>query len=159
MSIRTRTLGGVGLMVAAMATLSSIGCDPYIAADTSAPNIIGVMMVDTSYNTWYYTGMAPPDSYGCIAPFDQVSKPWADQAYMAEALGRRYVFSRKPNPTLISTDLFDEAAIRADLSQTLQLTRKSRLEIIMKDVHTIKNQTQRLARWVAIAREEIDKAG
>lgn len=85
--------------------------------------------------------------------------PWADQAYMAEALGRRYVFSRKPNPTLISTDRFDEAAIRADVKQTLKLTRLGRLEILMKDVHTVKNQTQRLARWVAIAREEIDKAG
>jgi len=68
-------------MVAAMATLSSIGCDPYIAADTSAPNIIGVMMVDTSYNTWNYTGMAPPDSYGCIAPYEQVAKTWADVAF------------------------------------------------------------------------------
>lgn len=85
--------------------------------------------------------------------------PWADQAYMAEALGRQYVFSRKPNPASISTERFDETAIRADLRQTLKAAKTCRLEIIMKDVHTIQNHPQRLARWVAIAREEIAKAG
>lgn len=74
---------------------------------------------------------------------------------MAEALGRDYVFSRKPNPTLISTEIFDETAIRDDLRQTLDLTRDCRLEIIMKDVHTLNNEPERLTRWVELAREEI----
>ena len=41
--------------------------------------------------------------------------PWCDQAFMAEELGDRIVFSRKPNPTLVSTGVFDKDAIREDL--------------------------------------------
>jgi len=83
--------------------------------------------------------------------------PWADQEFLSDALGRDYVFSRKPNPTLISTGTFDEAAIRADLRHTLEVSHGNRVEIIMKDVHTLNNEPERLARWVEIAREEIDK--
>lgn len=111
--------------------------------------------------------------YGCCEPVDnrwhvieripnlaRVSvSPWADQEAMAAALGRDYVFSRKPNPTLISTGVFDERAIRADIRRTLEIARGCRLEIIMKDVHTLNEEPERLARWVRIAREEIDKAG
>ena len=82
--------------------------------------------------------------------------PWADQRFMAEALGRHYVFSRKPNPTLISTDRFDEAAIRNDIRQTLDSAGGCRVEIIMKDVHTLNNEPERLARWVQIVRKEVE---
>jgi len=83
--------------------------------------------------------------------------PWADQAFMAEEMGRDYVFSRKPKPTLISTGVFDEDAIRADLRETLEVARGCRIEIAMKDVHTLNNEPDRLARWVQIAREEIER--
>ena len=85
--------------------------------------------------------------------------PWADQEFMAGALGRNCVFSRKPNPTLISTSVFDEDAIRADLRQTLDIARDCRLEIIMKDVHTLNNEPARLPRWVHLAREEAARQG
>jgi hypothetical protein len=111
--------------------------------------------------------------YGCCEPVNnrwhvlkrlpnlaRVSiSPWADQAFMAEALGRNYVFSRKPNPAMISTATFDEPAIRADLRQTLDTAKGCRLEIIMKDVHTLNNEPERLARWVRIAREEVERRG
>lgn len=85
--------------------------------------------------------------------------PWADQCFMAEALGRDYVFSRKPNPSLISTSVFDENAIRNDIRQTLDVARDCRVELIMKDVHTLNNEPERLARWVQLAREEIANHG
>lgn len=81
--------------------------------------------------------------------------PWADQAFLAKAFGRDYVFSRKPNPALISTGDFNEALIREDIRQTLEVTKGNRVEIIMKDVHTLNNEPDRLARWVQIAREEV----
>ena len=107
--------------------------------------------------------------YGCCEPVHQrlhvlkrfpnlarVSvSPWADEEFMARELGRDIVYSRKPNPTLISTERFDEDAIRADLRHTLDVTRGCRVEIIMKDVHTLRNEPERLPRWVAIAREVI----
>ncbi len=111
--------------------------------------------------------------YGCCEPVNnrwhilkglpnlaRVSiSPWADEAFMAREMGRDYVYSRKPNPTLVSTEVFDEAAIRADLRGTLDTAGDCRLEIIMKDVHTLNNEPDRLARWVAIARDEIHQAG
>jgi hypothetical protein len=84
--------------------------------------------------------------------------PWADQELMARELGRDIVFCRKPNPTLISTEVFDEDAIRGDLRHTLAVARDCRLEIIMKDVHTLNSQPQRLPRWVRLARQAIEQA-
>ena len=83
--------------------------------------------------------------------------PWADEEFMAGELGRDTVYSRKPNPTLISTGRFDEDAIRADLHKTLTVAKDCRVEIIMKDVHTLNNDPTRLPRWVEIAREEMEQ--
>jgi hypothetical protein len=76
---------------------------------------------------------------------------------MAEALGREYVFSRKPNPTLVSTPVFDEDLIRDDLRYTLRVARDCNVEIILKDVHTLCGNPLRIARWVEIAREVTDE--
>lgn len=106
--------------------------------------------------------------YGCCEPVNnrwhilkrlpnlaRVSvSPWADEAFMAREFGRTYVYSRKPNPALISIT-FDEDAIRADLRKTLSIAGGCRLELVMKDVHTVNNEPQRLARWVQLARETI----
>lgn len=111
--------------------------------------------------------------YGCCEPVNnrwhvlrgmpnlaRVSvSPWCDQALMAQACGRRIVFSRKPNPTLISTERFDEEAIRENLRETLRAAAGCRLEIAMKDVHTLRDEPQRLPRWVQLAREEIAALG
>jgi hypothetical protein len=80
--------------------------------------------------------------------------PWADEEKMAEALAGRCVYSRKPNPAQVSTGVFDEAAIRADISRTFAVARGCDIEIIMKDVHTLDGHPERLARWVQLAREE-----
>jgi len=107
--------------------------------------------------------------YGCCEPVDarwdtlkqipnlrRVSvAPWCDQRRMAEALGTEYVFCRKPNPSLISTQRFDEDTIRRDLRDTLRVARNCRVELVMKDVHTLADQPHRLGRWVQIAREQI----
>jgi len=85
--------------------------------------------------------------------------PLCDQDYMAEALGDKYIFSRKPNPTLISAEEFDEELIRRDIRHTIEIAKRHncRLELIMKDVHTLHEEPYRLARWVQLAREEIAK--
>ena len=82
--------------------------------------------------------------------------PWADEAVMARECGGEIVYSRKPNPSLISTERFDEGVIRADLRRTLDVARGCRVELVMKDVHTLNNQPERLPRWVQLAREAID---
>ncbi len=109
--------------------------------------------------------------YGCCEPLDgrwesvrtlprlrRVSvSPWCDQRFMAEALGDRYVFSRKPNPSLVCVG-FEEEAIRRDLRETLDVARDCVLEIILKDTHTVEGDASRLSRWVELAREEIARA-
>jgi len=108
--------------------------------------------------------------YGCCEPLDKrwhivqqfpnlrrVSvSPWVDLARMAEMLGDRYIYSMKPRPTDLAMDGFDEDRIRAELREALWVTRDCRVEVIMKDNHTIRNDPQRVIRWVQIAREEAE---
>jgi hypothetical protein len=109
--------------------------------------------------------------YGCCEPLDKrwehvgrvprlrrVSiSPWSDRAKMAELLGDRYVFSMKPNPAELAHDAFDEDAIRSGLRRDLEATRGCRVEIVMKDNHTIRNDPSRVVRWCRIAREEAER--
>lgn len=85
--------------------------------------------------------------------------PWCDQEFMAREMGRDYAFCRKPNPTLVSTDDFNEESIRKDINETLTITGRHGCptELVMKDVHTLNNQPQRLGRWVEIARACIEE--
>ncbi len=82
--------------------------------------------------------------------------PNANQEKMAAALGRDYIFSRKPYPAHICVG-FNEPAIRADLRHTLKLVGDHPLELILKDTHTVENDPSRITRWVKIAREEVDR--
>ena len=82
--------------------------------------------------------------------------PWADQRSMVEHLGGSYVFSRKPNPSPVCVG-FNESVIRQDLRSTLDIARGLPVEIILKDTHTVQNQPERLSRWTAIAREEVER--
>jgi hypothetical protein len=110
--------------------------------------------------------------YGCCEPVDQrwhiirrlpnlrrVSiSPWSDVAAMAANLGSNYVFSRKPNPAYISSS-WEEDVIRRDLRDTLVHTQahNCNVELVMKDVHTLQGEPDRLGRWTRIAREVIDE--
>ena len=79
--------------------------------------------------------------------------PWCDEEYMAEQLGRDYIYCRKPNPALISSAVWDEDAIRQDIQRTMTVAGECTVEFAMKDVHTLADQPLRLGRWVDIARE------
>lgn len=106
--------------------------------------------------------------YGCCEPLDKrwdsivkipylrrVSvSPWAENAAMAEKLGNRYIFSLKPNPSYLAVSHIDEEFIRSDLKKTLKILRNCRVEIIMKDNHTLGNNPDNVIRWCRIAREE-----
>jgi hypothetical protein len=83
--------------------------------------------------------------------------PWADLEKMAEALQDKYILSIKPNPAVISTPEIDESTIRQDLRKALQITRGCRVEVIMKDNHTIGNQPENVVRWCQIAKEEAEE--
>jgi hypothetical protein len=108
--------------------------------------------------------------YGCCEPLDkrwhivrQIPRlrrvsvsAWANLPRMAEMLGDRYLFSWKPAPADLAMDSFDEDAIRAKLRDAFRITRGCRVEAIMKDNNTIRNDPSRVVRWVRIAREEAE---
>ena len=109
--------------------------------------------------------------YGCCEPLERrwpwVEKiprlrrvsvaPRSDRADMTEKLGDRYIFSMKPNPVDLAMPTFDEERIRSQFRKALRITRNCRVEVIMKDNHTIGNDPSRLVRWVRIAREESER--
>jgi hypothetical protein len=76
---------------------------------------------------------------------------------MAEFLQDQYVYSYKPTPADLARPTMDEERIRLGLRDTLAKTRGCRLEIIMKDVHTLGGQPAHATRWCQIVREEIDR--
>jgi len=78
-------------------------------------------------------------------------------ADMAEKVGSRYIFCMKPSPVDVAAMVtFDEERVRAGLRAAFHMTRDCRVEVILKDTLTIRNDPTRAVRWAAIAREEAD---
>ena len=86
--------------------------------------------------------------------------PWSDRDNFAANLPRQYVMSNKPSPALLALPTFDEDAVRADLRRTIDAARRHnvRLELILKDISTVKYEPERLWRWSQIAAEETLRA-
>jgi hypothetical protein len=81
--------------------------------------------------------------------------PWNDVESMAEQVGRDYVVSLKPNPEILARDAWDSDAVREDLDTTLRsiLRHGCNVEIIMKDISTVRHEPRRLWDWTKIATE------
>ena len=110
--------------------------------------------------------------YGCCDPLDgkmeqvrlipNVRKismsPWVDQARGAAEIGRDYVFSRKPSPALLAFDTFDPQQVRQDLQATVHICEQHNcpLEIILKDISTVRYQPERLFQWAEVARQVVE---
>ncbi|MCE5278673.1 MAG: hypothetical protein ABFD92_13295 [Planctomycetaceae bacterium] len=81
--------------------------------------------------------------------------PWVDLTKAVEAVGDRYIFSFKPNPALLAEDHWRPEAARAHIRQVLDLAGgRCHIELIFKDISTVRYQPQRLWEWTAIAQEE-----
>ncbi|MEG0767139.1 MAG: hypothetical protein RR482_05430 [Clostridia bacterium] len=105
--------------------------------------------------------------YGCCEPLDRrwhivqriprlrrVSvSPWANCQKMAEALGNRYVYSLKPNPADLAVPHPDFARIGSALRETMQIVRDCRVELIMKDNHTLGGNPANAAAWCHLAKD------
>ena len=85
--------------------------------------------------------------------------PWSEREAFAEKLPKHLIMSNKPNPAFMATDTFDEAAVRADLRRTMDAAKRygKELELILKDVSTVRYQPQRLTRFSEIALEEASR--
>jgi hypothetical protein len=105
--------------------------------------------------------------YGCCEPLDKkldivktipnlrrVSmSPWVDPARGAAGLGRDYVFSYKPNPEIIAMNPWDIGTARRFLKDALDKARGCVVEVLMKDLHTCRNEPWRMGEWTKMAME------
>lgn len=110
--------------------------------------------------------------YGCCDPLDKKMKqvrmiphvrkvsmsPWVDQKRGAAEIGRDFVFSRKPSPALLAFDNFDPEVIRQDLQATVDVCQEHGcpLELILKDISTVRYEPQRLFKWAQVAMEVVN---
>ncbi len=133
---------------------------------TCSPDMFREFEVDYTKRICERFGMV---YYGCCDPLDgkmnevrmlpnvrKVSmSTWANQERGAEEINGDFVFSRKPNPAYLAFETFDADIIRQDLTQTRDICAKYNcpLEIIQKDLSTIRREPQRLDQWAKIAME------
>lgn len=109
--------------------------------------------------------------YGCCEPLDikmdilkkipnlrKVSmSTWINVDRAAEEVGDNYVFSYKPNPAIFARDVWNPEVGRQELRELLDRTKDCVVEIIMKDISTVRYEPQRLWEWASIAAEETEK--
>ena len=110
--------------------------------------------------------------YGCCEPLDRKmdilrripnlrkvsASPWCSSARAVEAMGSNYVISHKPNPAILAEDTWRPEQARADLRGFLEATeRQCHVELIMKDISTVRYRPQRLWEWETIAMEEAER--
>ena len=115
-----------------------------------------------------YLGRFGLTYYGCCEPLDRKvdilrsnvpnlrkisMSPWIDMDLAARNVGTDYVFSFKPNPAVLAVDRWDPAFVRADMAETLERLEGLHVELIMKDVSTVRYEPQRLWEWAQIASE------
>ena len=109
--------------------------------------------------------------YGCCEPLDkkmaQVRKiphlrkvsmsPWVDEELGAAKIKGDYVFSRKPNPALLAWPEFNEQAVREHVQASVDACARHGcpLELLLKDISTVKYEPKRLFEWARIAMEVV----
>lgn len=108
--------------------------------------------------------------YGCCEPLDQkidiVKKiphlrkisitPWADINRAAEAIGKDYVISAKPNPANLPFAAENPDLIRQEIRSLIRACRSNGTpcEILLKDISTAGYRLENLVVWNRIATEE-----
>lgn len=108
--------------------------------------------------------------YGCCEPLDGKAEllkriprlrkvsvtPWCRTERAVEMIGPHWVMSRKPNPAIFAEDHWDPGRARQELRDFLERARGCQVELIMKDISTVRRQPQRLWEWARIAVEEAE---
>ena len=87
------------------------------------------------------------------------SSPWVRSPRAATQVGRDYVYSHKPNPAILAESRWRPDQAHAELRNILEKTRGCNVEIVLKDISTVRHQPQRLWQWAQIATEEAERIG
>lgn len=93
---------------------------------------------------------------GKISNLRKISmSPKADFRVAASAVGRKYVLSFKPNPAHLAPDRFRSELVRDYLRDCLKQMRGSPVEVILKDITTIRSDPARLDAWAKVAMDVV----
>ncbi|MGB2821892.1 MAG: hypothetical protein WBF17_12990, partial [Phycisphaerae bacterium] len=109
--------------------------------------------------------------YGCCEPYHKKidilrriprlrrisMSPFVNVAEGAEAIGGDFIYSAKPNPAVLAANEWNPDRAREDLREILDATRGLHVEIIMKDIHTVRGEPRRLFEWSRIAMEMVEE--
>jgi hypothetical protein len=109
--------------------------------------------------------------YGCCEPLDikmnlmrripnlrKISmSPWVDVEHAVKLVGSDYVFSRKPTPAVLAEDTWQPDQARTHLVDFLERARGCCIELILKDISTVRYQPQRLWEWEQIAMAQAER--
>ena len=105
--------------------------------------------------------------YGCCEPLERKMdilrrvpnlrkismSPWVDFKKAAAELGTDYVYSHKASPSVLAEDNWRPGLARRQLQEALEKAQGCRIEIIMKDISTVRYEPQRLWEWEKMAME------
>ena len=107
--------------------------------------------------------------YGCCEPLSRKiellrkipnlrkisASPWNDFDRMIREIASDYVLSFKPNPAVFIDDVWSPEKARSQLTAVLDKARGCHVEVIMKDVSTVRYRPQNLWDWARIAMEVV----
>ncbi len=84
--------------------------------------------------------------------------PWSDRKRFAENIGSKLILSNKPTPAFIAMASVDWDEVKRDLQLTVDLAKANQvnLELILKDISTVRHEPERLSRWAEIAMEVVE---
>ncbi len=83
--------------------------------------------------------------------------PWFNIPKGLENGAGAYVLSVKPNPAIFAEDSFNADRARRELRTLLDQSRGCSVELVMKDISTVRNDPSRLWRWGEIAMKEAER--
>jgi len=79
--------------------------------------------------------------------------PWSNREIFAEKLPKNIIMSNKPTPSYLAYDSMNLDEIEADIKRTCMAAKANdvSLEMILKDISTVKYQPNRLTEWANCA--------
>jgi hypothetical protein len=83
--------------------------------------------------------------------------PWAKLEKVRDIAKDKYVLSCKPNPAIFAGDSWHPDQAEEDILNILKAAEGCSIELIMKDVSTVRYKPERLWDWSRIALETIEE--
>jgi hypothetical protein len=82
--------------------------------------------------------------------------PMANLSKTVEGAGDKYVMSIKPNPASLATDKWNPESVKREVQNILDQSNGCAVEIILKDISTVRYDPKRLWEWVEIAQAMLE---